>query len=292
LRLEWASRVDTRALNFRQLPTATSNGLDYLQRLTVTNRSALLLLTALTLAGCKHPAAPTQQDASAPIAAHPAPAVDPATAGSISGTVTFSGKAPARIPIDMSMDPACALATEPNLTEQYIVTDHKLANVYVYIKSGAPDSTAPAGTPPVVLDQKGCRYVPHVIAVQQGGTVEFRNSDPTMHNVHTIPTQVGNQTVDISETPMGAPQTEKFSAPEPMLPVRCNNHPWMQAFINVAPNRYFAVTGTDGSFTLPNLPPGTYTLAAIHEKLGEQDIQITVPAKSVAKASFTFASKE
>ena len=76
-----------------------------------------------------------------------------------------------------------------------------------------------------------------------------------------------------------------------MLPVRCNNHPWMSAFINIAPNPYFAVTGPDGSFTLPNLPPGAYTLAAVHEKLGEQDIQITVPNKSVAKASFTFASK-
>ena len=252
--------------------------------------TSILLLTALALSGCKHTPAPTESP-SEPIAAHPAPAVDPATAGSISGVVHFDGKAPARIPIEMSADPACAFTAEPNLTEQYLVTDHKLANVYVYIKSGIPDAKAPANTPPVIIDQKGCRYIPHVIAVQQGGSVQFRNSDPTMHNVHTIPTQVGNETVDISETPMGQPQTEKFKSPETMLPVRCNNHPWMSAFINVAPNRYFAVTGPDGSFTLPNLPPGTYTLAAVHEKLGEQDIQITVPAKSTAKATFTFAEK-
>jgi plastocyanin len=256
----------------------------------VNHRIAALLLATLTLSGCKQAPAPAEPGAQ-PIAAHPAPAVDPATAGSISGVVHFEGNAPARIAIDMSADPACALAAEPNLTQQYIVTNHKLANVYIYIKSGIPDAAAPANTAPVVLDQKGCRYIPHVIALQQGGTVEFRNSDPTMHNVHTMPTQVGNDSVDLSETPMGKPQTEKFSAPEVMLPARCNNHPWMSAFLNIAPNRYFAVTGTDGTFTLPDLPPGTYTLAAVHEKLGEQDIQVTVPAKSKAKASFTFTAK-
>jgi plastocyanin len=261
------------------------------ERSTVNSRTtSLLLVTAIALSGCKHASSPTSaQSASQPIAAHPAPAVDPATAGSISGVVEFKGKPPARIPIDMSADPACALAT--NATEQYAVTNHRLGNVYIYIKAGAPDSSAPADTPPVVLDQKGCRYVPHVIALQQGGTVEFRNSDPTMHNVHTMPTQVGNDAVDLSEPPMGQPQTERFKSPEVMLPVRCNNHPWMSAFINVAPNRYFAVTGTDGSFKIEGLAPGTYTVAAVQEKLGEQDMQITVPAKSVAKLSFTFAAK-
>ena len=249
--------------------------------------TAILLFTALTLAGCKHTSTPVDE----PIATHPAPAVDPATAGSIAGVVSFTGVAPKRIPIDMSMDPACALATEPNLTEQYMVDRGKLANVYVYIKAGTPDSTAPAGTPAVVLDQKGCRYTPHVIALQQGGSVEFKNSDPTMHNVHTTPAQVGNSAVDLSEMPMGQPQTERFKAAETMLPVRCNNHPWMSAFLNIAPNPYFAVTGADGSFTIPNLPPGTYTLAAVHEKLGEQDIQITVAPKATAKASFTFSEK-
>jgi plastocyanin len=249
-----------------------------------------LLLFAIALSGCKHTLAPSESPTQ-PIAAHPAPAVNPATTGSISGIIHFDGKAPARIPIDMSADPACALATTPNLTEQIIVADHKLANVYVYIKSGIPDATAPANTPAVVLDQKGCRYIPHVIAIQQGGSVEFRNSDPTMHNIHTAPNQVGNEAVDLSETPMGKPQTQQFKSAEIMLPVRCDNHPWMSAFINIAPNHYFAVTADDGTFTLPNLPPGTYTLAAVHEKLGEQDIQITVPAKAVVKATFTFAEK-
>jgi plastocyanin len=249
--------------------------------------AGIFLLTALLMSGCKKSAAP----ASGPVVSQPAPAVDPATAGSITGVVSFDGVAPKRIPIDMSADPACAMAAEPNLTEQYIVDHGKLANVYVYVKTGVPDSTAPAGAAAVVLDQKGCRYVPHVIALQKGGSVEFRNSDPTMHNIHTTPAQVGNSTVDISEMPMGAPQTKQFNADETMLPVRCNNHPWMSAFLNIAPNPYFAVTGADGSFTIPNLPPGTYTLAAVHEKLGEQDIQISVAPKATAKAGFSFSAK-
>lgn len=248
--------------------------------------SSLLLFSACCVIGCKKPAGPVDTSSAGPAA----PAVDPSTAGVISGKVSFDGVAPKRVTIDMSMDPACALATEPNLTEQVLVTDHALANVYVYVKSGIPPSNAPAGTAPVVLDQKGCRYVPHVIALQQGGSVEFKNSDPTMHNIHTTPTD-GSAPVDVSEGPMGAPQTQKFANPQTMLPVRCNNHPWMNALINVAPNPYFAVTGADGSFTIPNLPPGTYTLAAVHETLGEQDIQVMVGPKATVPASFSFKAK-
>jgi plastocyanin len=240
------------------------------------------LLSTLTLAGCKKSASPGATPAAAPI-------VDPATAGSITGTVHFTGQASKPVAIDMSMDPACAMSAAPNSSEQILVNDHALANVYVYIKSGIAPSQA-ANAAPVVLDQKGCRYVPHVIALQQGGSVEFRNSDPTMHNIHTTPTD-GSASVDVSQSPMGQPQTQKFEKAETMLAVRCNNHPWMNAFINVAPNPYFAVTGADGSFTVKNLPPGTYTVAAIHETLGEQDIQVTVPAKSTASGAFTFAAK-
>jgi plastocyanin len=257
--------------------------------------AALVLATTLLLAGCKPDAAVKKAEvidhATSPAeAGQPLSAADLANAGSIHGTVTFSGKAPERVPIDMSMDPACSLAPGTNLTEQYIVSHGHLANVYIYIKSGVPDSQAAPTAPSVVLDQKGCRYIPHVIAVQQGGTISFHNSDPTMHNIHMVPT-VGSETLDISQGPMGSPQTRQFNTVETMLPVRCNNHPWMSAFINVAPNPYFAVTGDDGSFTIAGLPPGTYTLAAIHEKLGEQDIQVTVPAKGAAKAKFTFANK-
>jgi plastocyanin len=252
----------------------------------MTLRSTTLLLAALTLTACKQipptsPAATTLPNA---------PAVNPATAGTITGVVTFAGKPPARIPIDMSADPACTLSTEPNLTEQYIVDQGHLANVFVYIKSGIVPSSAAPNAPAVVLDQKGCRYTPHVIALQQGAQVEFRNADPTMHNIHTTPTD-NSQPIDISQSPMGASDMHRFNTPETMLPVRCNNHPWMQAFINVAPNPYYAVTKADGTFTIPNLAPGTYTLAAVHEKLGEQDIQITVTPKATAPATFAFSMR-
>jgi plastocyanin len=260
--------------------------------------TALLLVTAFTLTGCKHSPSPgssapaaTPARAAAPAALHPAPPVNPATAGTISGTVHFDGQPPARIPIDMSADPACGHSDVPYLTEQVIVNENQLANVYVYIKSGAPSYIARPDDPPVRLDQKGCRYSPHVIAVEQGGSVTFSNSDATVHNIHTMPDQPGNKSIDISEPANSSPRTVAFATPEVMLPVRCNNHPWMSAFINVAPNPWFAVTGTDGTFTITGIPPGTYTLAAVHEKLGEQDIQITVPAKSAALASFTFSAK-
>lgn len=257
----------------------------------------VLLSAALLLGGCRKqpPNAPASGEAARANVPPPAEAVDAAVAATITGVVHFTGKAPERLKIDMSADPACAMAAmEPggeNLTEQYVVHGGDLANVYVYVKSGAPASSAPFDAPPVVLDQKVCRYVPHVVAVQQGGQVEYKNSDPATHNVHTLPQESANHSVDVSEPPMGQPQSERFRSPELMIPVRCNNHPWMQAFINVAPNQYFAVTGADGSFTLHGLPPGTYTVAAVHEKLGEQDVTVTVPAKGTGKADFTFAAK-
>lgn len=237
--------------------------------------------------------------------AEPAPAPtappDAATLGMLTGTVKFTGKTPERLKIDMSMDPVCSITGGENFAEQYVVKNGRLANVYVYIKDGpAAAMSAPArSAEPVVMDQVGCRYTPHVIGVMRGGVVEFRNSDGTMHNIHTMPGVVGNDTgnhtinntIDISQAPKGAPQTKQFKEPEVMIPVRCNNHPWMNAFINVAPTPFFAVTGTDGRFVIDGLPAGTYTLAAVHEKMGEQTVTITVAPKKTATTEFTFGMK-
>ena len=251
---------------------------------------ALALVCTLAVSGCKSNSIPATKVPipAAKTAIVPAP-VDPATAGTLVGAVLFKGVSPARVKIDMSMDPACSLAPGDNLSEQYLISGGHLANVFLYIKSGLPAASAPASTQPVRIDQKGCRYIPHVAAVQQGAPVEFTNSDPTMHNVHTMATGVGNPNIDVSQGPNGEPQTRRFNAPETMLPMRCNNHPWMQALLNVAPNPYFAVTAADGSFSIPNLPPGTYTLAAVHEKLGEQDTQITITPHGTVKTSLTFS---
>ena len=112
-----------------------------------------------------------------------------------------------------------------------------------------------------------------------------------MHNIHTMPTEVGNETIDISQGPKGAPVTRQFLKPELMMPVRCNNHPWMNAFINVSPTPSFAVSAADGRFDLRGLPPGDYVLAAVHEKLGEKTMNVHVAANAPTKAEFGFVAK-
>lgn len=262
--------------------------------------AAAALAAALFAGGCKP--SPVSQDVpadhGAPLArkaatqasnAHLVPVSGPT--GSVAGTVTLTGKLPARIEIDTSMDPACGLSHTPLSTEQYVVNKGKLGNVFVYIKSGPPAAmnAAPISSAPAVLDQTACRYIPHVLGVVEGGTVEFRNSDPTMHNVHTMPTTVGNQTIDITMGPHGAPQTRQMEKPENLIPVRCNNHPWMNAFIDVAPTPFFQVTGPDGTFDLKGLPPGDYVLGAVQEKLGEKTANVFIAAGQSAKVDFTYA---
>lgn len=224
--------------------------------------------------------------------AEPAVPVDKATAGSIEGVVRFKGKAPERLRIDMGQDPVCSITGGTNLAEQYVVHNGGLANVYVYIKDGpaeAMKAPTPANQQPVVLDQVGCKYVPHVVALMKGEAVEFRNSDGTMHNIHTMP--VNNAAVDVSQGAKGAPEQRTFDTAEVMMPVRCNNHPWMNAFINVSATPFFAVTDGNGRFDISGLPPGTYTLAAVHEKLGEQTIKLTVAERSQTAAEFNYTAK-
>ncbi len=296
--------LSQRIRNFQfTIPKLSGNALQQHPTVVVNTRflPSVLLLSLVAFSGCKS-STPSSSSASKPEGSKaaaasqlppPAAPVDPATAATITGTISFKGTPPPRVKIDMSMDPACAMAPGDNLTEQYVIDHGKVANVFVYLKRAvAPTvlaaSSAPAGQPPVTIDQKGCRFIPHVAAVQQGGSVSFVNSDPTMHNVHTMPTTVGNATVDVSEGPGAAPQVRRFDAAEKMMPIRCNNHPWMNAFLNVAPNPYFAVSGADGSFTIRGVPPGKYILAAVHEKLGEQDIEVDLPAHGTGKAAFVF----
>jgi plastocyanin len=250
--------------------------------------------------GCKPSDAAKQaqeigKDTKAEVSVATAPTVplDAATLGMVSGTVRLAGKPPARVKIDMSQDPVCSITGGDNYSEQYVVKDGKLANVYLYVKSGpaaAMSAPMPVGAP-VVLDQVGCKYVPHVIAVMRGGTVEFRNSDGTMHNIHTMPEAVGNQSIDVSQGAKGEPVRKQLMQPEVMMEVRCNNHPWMNAFINVSATPFFAVTDAEGHFSISGLPAGDYVLAAVHEKMGEQDINVTVKPHETVKADYSFSVK-
>lgn len=251
-------------------------------------------LLILTLAGCNnHPSSNSSASGTGNKSAMQTAnaQIDPATAGMVAGTIHFSGNAPTPIVIDMAQDPACSEATKtPNTTEQYVVHDGRLANVFIYVKDGLGNRIYMPSKTPIVLDQKGCRYIPHVIGVMVGQPVEFRNSDRTMHNVHIIPPgSEYSAGFDISQPPMAGTEQHIFHTTGLMIPIRCNNHPWMEAFLNVVKNPFFAVSDAEGKFEIHGLPPGTYTLVAVQEKLGMQSQQITVQSHKTSIMNFTFS---
>ncbi len=249
---------------------------------------AFFLLTLL-FAGCsKSEQSESENKAAAPAQAVPAlVAVDKSTVGSIAGTVAFKGPVGKLKTIDMSQDPSCP--TDPQTPDVVVVNNGKLANVFVYVKEGLGAAAFAASGQPAVLDQKGCRYAPHVLGLMVGQALKILNSDLTEHNVHPMPKN--NADWNESQMPRGAPLTKTFQHPEIMMPVQCNQHPWMKAYVSVLPHPYFAVTAQDGSFQINDLPPGEYTLAAIHEKFGEQSLKIKIGPKETAKANFSFTAQ-
>jgi plastocyanin len=233
----------------------------------------ILLLTFCVFTACNQQKGNEQSHAAAPSGPPPAP-IDPATVASVSGTVHFDGAPPEMASIDMSNDPACK---GENKAETVVVNGGKLANVFVYVKSGLGNRTFTAPPSAVTIDQTGCRYRPHVAGVMVGQQLEIKHDDPTEHNVHAIGMQ--NAQWNESQMPKAAPIEKSFDQPEVMLPIKCNQHPWMKMYVNVVPNPFYAVTDADGKFEIAGLPPGTYTIAFVQEKLGEQDQQITLGAK-------------
>ncbi len=182
----------------------------------------------------------------------------------------------------MSADSGCK---GENQSEAVVAKDGRLANVLVYVKDGLGSRSFPTPTQKVKIAQQGCRYIPHVAAAMVGQPVEFLDNDDTMHNIHPIPRN--NKEWNQSQMPNGGAFARSFTAAEIMIPVKCNQHPWMKMYLSVLSNPFFAVTGPDGSFSLHGVPPGTYTLAAVHEKYGEQEIKITVGPKD-NKQGITF----
>jgi plastocyanin len=214
--------------------------------------------------------------------------VDPATAGSIAGVVKFEGKAPAAQAITMDSDSYCEKQPK-NTTESIVVGDGSgLQNVFVYVKDGLGDRVFPVPSTPAVLDQKGCRYVPHVLGVQVGQTLEIASSDNTLHNVHAVPQQ--NREFNMAHQLAAIKHTHVFSTKEVMVPFKCDVHKWMNAFVGVLDHPFYAVTAGNGHFELKGLPPGTYTVEAWHEKLGTQTQMVTVGEKQASDVSFTFKS--
>ncbi|HUK36697.1 MAG TPA: carboxypeptidase regulatory-like domain-containing protein [Vicinamibacterales bacterium] len=215
------------------------------------------------------------------------PKVDAATAGNIDGVVSFDGVAPKNEPIKMNADPVCVKENAtPQTQETYEVADGKLANVFVYVKDGLGNYSYDPPAGPVTIDQKGCRYHPHVFGIRVGQELDIVNSDPTLHNIHALPK--GNAEFNTGQPIQGMKTVHTFTAKEVMVPFKCDVHGWMNAFVGVVDNPYFAVTGPDGKFSLKGLPPGTYTIEAWHEKAGTQTAMVTIGAKETKEANFTF----
>jgi hypothetical protein len=213
---------------------------------------------------------------------------DPATAGVLKGSIRFAGKRPARKPIDMTSDPACVEAHKGKPFDESIVVNPNgtLSNVFVYIKSGLEGKQFEVPPTPVIFDQHGCWFQPRVLGIQTGQVLRISNSDPVTHNVHPI--ALVNREWNHSQGAGDEPIERKFPRPEVMIPVKCNIHSWMHAFIGVVAHPYFAVTGADGTFEIRNVPPGDYVIEAWQEKMGTNELKVTVPTRGEIDASFTF----
>jgi plastocyanin len=231
----------------------------------------------------------------APPAAQPAaPTADASAAGgTITGKIKFTGTAPRNPAIDMSEEAVCKAKykTAPP-TEENVVAGpaNALANVFVYVSAGVPAGQSfPAPTTPVVLDQDGCRYHPHVFGVMVGQPIEIRNSDPVLHNIKAVAKK--NRPFNVSQPTAGMKTTRTFAAAEVMVNLECNVHGWMKSYVGVRPDPFFAVSGTDGSFSITGLPPGTYTIEAWHEKFGTQTATVTIAGTESKTANITFAAR-
>ena len=210
-------------------------------------------------------------------------------ASTVTGTVTFDGKAPALKPLAMDADPACAKKHPTPAPSEMLVlgNGNSMGNILVWVSKGLPDGkTWPAPKTPVTLDQNGCQYKPHVIGVMVGQPYKILNSDGIVHNVHALPkiNKPFNKPMPatVKET------TVTFDKEEANFPIKCDVHPWMQAYLGVFTHPFFSATGTDGKFTISGLDPGTYEITAWHERLGTQTVSVTVGASDTKTQNFKF----
>ena len=212
-------------------------------------------------------------------------------AGSVTGTISFDGTAPQRRVIKMAADPACEAANEgkERFGEVMVIANGKVKNVFVYVKDGLGDAKFEVPSEPVEMDQLGCMYTPHVVGAMAGQTIVIKNSDATLHNVHSLPE---NSKPFNSAMPMkGMTVKKKFASPEIMVRMKCDVHPWMSSYVGVVAHPFYSVSAEDGTFKIEGLPAGTYTIEAWHEKMGTQTQSVTVSDDGAAAADFTFAPK-
>jgi hypothetical protein len=244
------------------------------------------LLAAVT--ACSGSDSSKSAEPSSPKAAPDAKKVDASTAATITGRVLFEGTPPVNPVISMSSDPACVSANKGDITsERYVIDDGGLENVFVYIKDGLGNKYLfDTPTEAVKIDQKGCHYVPHVLGIRTTQPLEIVNSDNTMHNVHGMPET--NREFNFGQPVPGMKNAVTFTTPEVLIPFKCDVHSWMAAYVGVVDHPYFAVSGNGGKFELRTIPPGTYTIEAVHEKLGRQSQTVTLGEKESKDIKFTF----
>jgi plastocyanin len=250
-----------------------------------------LCLATTLLAGCLGKSKTQQPDT---MKNEPTPLffkVDPATAGVVTGTIRYRGKKPTPKLIDMSEEPACVEAHHGKAYDESLLVNRKdeLRNAFVYIQSGFEGKTFEAPVTPVTIDQNGCWFHPRVMGIQTGQGLKVVNSDPVTHNIHPM-AQI-NREWNHSQGAGDPPLARKFTKPEIMVPIKCNIHSWMHAYLGVLDHPYFAVSQENGSFEIKNLPPGKYTIAVWQEKLGTQVQPLTVSPLGKVEVNFTFEGK-
>jgi hypothetical protein len=247
---------------------------------------ALVLAAAAGAAACSDSS--KSAEPSSPAAAPDAKKVDEVTAAKITGKIVFEGTPPQNAVINMGSDPACAAGNSgPVTSESVLVDDGGLRNTFVYIKDGLGNKYLfDTPTEPVVLDQKGCHYIPHVVGLRTTQPLQVVNSDNTLHNVHGMPE--ANREFNQGQPVPGMKNSVTFNVPEVLIPFKCDVHSWMHAYIGVVSHPYFAVSGSGGKFELRTIPPGTYTIEAVHEKLGRQTQTVTLGEKDAKDITFTF----
>jgi len=214
--------------------------------------------------------------------------VDTATAGTVTGMIKLDGTPQKPRNINMAAEPNCAKEhSTPAQTEDVVPGDGgTLQNVVVYLKGDFSQYSFPPATTPTSIDQKGCQYHPHVLALMTGAPLQVVNSDQTTHNIHPVPKD--NREWNESQPPGATPINQSFARPEVAIPVKCNVHPWMKAYIAVFNNPYYQVTGKDGSFSLKNVPPGTYSVTAWHELYGSSEQSVTIGPSESKSVTITF----
>jgi plastocyanin len=265
----------------------------FIQEMSMRQRNVWIGTVAIAFAAsvvaCGGGPSNTSAPPSAPAGTPAGQKVDTSVAGKVSGTVVVDGAVPKNDAIKMNADPVCVRENkEPQFQATYVVggDGKSLGNVFVYVKDGLGNYVYDTPTDKATIDQKNCRYHPHVFGVRVNQPIEIINSDPTLHNIHALPK--GNSEFNTGQPIQGMKMTHTFDKKEVMVPFKCDVHSWMNAYVGVLDHPYFAVTKDDGKFELKDLPAGSYTIEAWHEKLGTQEVKVTLAEKESKEVTFTF----